>query len=163
MNFYIFNIICAIFALFVYMSFRFGVDSYLRVTKNSKTFIRKNKKGVLNYWIYKKINNEVGLGYIFYLNIVLLVFTILYSFFAICFGWAKILQMPIAIINALLCTAQIPAIIFSDAYWNLDYYKRKFVVLAKNKSGRGFHSSFYSIIEVLGLLAFAIYNIFSAL
>jgi preprotein translocase subunit SecF len=38
MNFYIYNIICALFAIFIYISFRFGVDSYLRVNKNSKTF-----------------------------------------------------------------------------------------------------------------------------
>ena len=56
MNYYTYNIICAIFAVFLYISFRFGVDSYLRVNKNSKTFIRKNKKGFLNYWFYKKIH-----------------------------------------------------------------------------------------------------------
>ena len=48
-------------ALFIYISFRFGVDSYLRVNKNSKTYIRKSKKGYLNYWIYKKINEDIYL------------------------------------------------------------------------------------------------------
>ena len=159
MNFYICNIICAIFALFIYVSFRFGVDSYLRVHKNSKSFIRKNKKGYLNYWTYKKINDEIGLGYIFHLNILLLILTFLYSLVSVCFGWVDFLSLPIAVCNVILCICQIPAIIFSNTYWNLEYYKKKFVILTKNKSGRGFHSSFYMIFEILGLLSFAVYNI----
>ena len=146
-------------ALFIYISFRFGVDSYLRVNKNSKTYVRKSKKGYLNYWIYKKINEDIGLGHIFYLNVFLLVLTPLYSIVSICFGWVDLLAVPIAVCNVILCICQIPAIIFSDTYWNLEYYKKKFVILTKSKSGRGFHSSFYMIFEILGLLAFAVYNI----
>ena len=163
MNYYTYNIICAIFAVFLYISFRFGVDSYLRVNKNSKTFIRKNKKGVLNYWFYKKIHLEIGLGHLYTLNISLLILTATYFCLAICLGWAKFLSLPIAICNALLCAVQIPSIIFSDIYWNLEHYKKKFVILDKNQAGRGFHSSFYAIIEVIGLLVFAIYNISLAL
>jgi hypothetical protein len=139
------------------------VDSYLRVNKNSKTFIRKNKKGYANYWLYKKIHSEIGLGHIYTLNFFLLILTATYFFLAICLGWAKFLSLPIAICNALLCTVQIPSIIFSDIYWNLENHKKKFVILAKNQAGRGFHSSFYAIIEVVGLLTFAIYNILLAL
>ena len=159
MSFHICNIICAMFALFTYESFRFGIDSYLRVNKNSETYIKKSKKGYVNYWIYKKIHDDVGLGYIFYLNILLLTLTLLYSLLSICFGWMKFLYLPIAICNMFLCIAQIPAIIFADKYWNLECYKKKFVILTRSKSGRGFHSSFYAIIEVLGLLAFSFYNI----
>lgn len=159
MNFYIYNIICAIVAIFIYISFRVSITSYLRVNKNSKTYITKNKKGFLNYWIYKQINDDVKLGHVFYLNIYLLTLTLLYVVISVCFGWIKILYLPIAICNVILCVAQIPAIIFSDIYWNLENYKKKFVILAKNKAGRGFHSSFYAIIGSLGILAFAIYNI----
>ena len=89
MNFYIYNLICAMFALFIYTSFRMSIHSYLRINRNSKTYIRKSKKGFLNYWIYKKINDDVRLGYIFYLNISLLILTLLYVFFSVCFGWIK--------------------------------------------------------------------------
>ena len=44
MGFYIFNITCAILSFCIYISFRIGITSYLRVNKKSKTFIRKNKK-----------------------------------------------------------------------------------------------------------------------
>lgn len=163
MNFHIYNVICAMVAIFIYISFRVSITSYLRVSKNSKTYIKKSKKGFLNYWIYKQINNDIQLGNIFHLNISLLILTLLYVVLSVCFGWIKILSLPIAICNVILCVAQIPAIMFSDIYWNLENYKKKFVILAKNKAGRGFHSSFYAIIEILGILAFAIYNICSTI
>ena len=120
---------------------------------------QKKQKGYANYWLYKKIHSEIGLGHIYILNVFLLILTATYFCLAIFLGWVKFLSLPIAICNSLLCTVQIPSIIFSDIYWNLEYHKKKFVVLAKNKAGRGFHSSFYAIIEVIGLLVFAIYNI----
>ena len=159
MNFYVYNVICAMVAIYIYISFRISITSYLRVNKNSKTYIKKSKKGFLNYWTYKKINDDVQLGYIFYLNISMLVLTLVYVFLSGCFGWAKILYLPIAICNMLLCIVQIPAIIFSDVYWNLENYNKKFVVFERNKGYRGFHSSFYTIIGILGILSFAIYNI----
>ena len=158
MNFYVYNVICAMVAIYIYISFRISITSYLRVNKNSKTYIKKSKKGFLNYWTYKKINDDVQLGYIFYLNISMLVLTLVYVFLSGYFGWAKILYLPIAICNVLLCIVQIPAIIFSDVYWNLENYNKKFVVLERNKGYRGFHSSFYAIIGILGILVFAIYN-----
>ena len=168
MNFYVCNIICAMVALYIYISFRMSINSYLRVNKNSKTYIKKSKKGFLNYWIYKQINDDVQLGYIFYLNISVLVLTLVYVILSVCFGWIKVLNLPIAICNAILCVAQIPAIIFSDMYWNLEYYKKKFVILAKDntfKDGKwhGLHSSFYAIIWILVILSFAIYNICSTI
>ena len=168
MNFYVCNIICAMVALYIYISFRISITSYLRINKNSKTYIKKSKKGFLNYWIYKQINDDVQLGYIFYLNISVLVLTLVYVFLSVCFGWIKILNLPIAICNAILCVAQVPAIIFSDMYWNLEHYKKKFVILAKDityNDGKwhGFHSSLYAIIGILGILAFAIYNICSTI
>ena len=165
MNFYIYNIISAIVALYIYILYRIGITSYLRVNKNSKTYIKKSKKGFSNYWTYKKINDDCRLGYIFYLNILLLVLTLVYVIFSVCFGWIKILSFPIAICNAMLCIVQIPAIIFFDMYWNLEYYKKRFVILArkitfhKDNQWRGFHSSFYAVIWILLILAFAIYNI----
>ena len=164
MNFYVYNMVCAMVAIYIYISFRISISSYLRVNKNSKTYIKKSQKGFLNYWIYKKINDDVRLGYIFYLNIAMLTLTWVYVFLSVCLGWVKTLSLPIAICNVLLCIAQIPAIIFSDVYWNLENYKKKFVILAKNitykdNKWHGVHSSFYAIVGILGILAFAIYNI----
>lgn len=159
MRFYVWNILCAMVSIIMYASFRMGVNSYLRFNKKSKTYIGKSKKGYLNYWLYKKIDEEVGLGYIFYLNFFLLILTAFYSFLSICFAWVELLSLPVAICNAILCAFQIPAIIFSDSYCNLNDYARKFVVMEKRKFGRGYHSSFYAVFEILLILAFAVYNI----
>jgi hypothetical protein len=105
----------------------------------------------------KKINTELPL------NIALIVLTPLYFILAVGFGWLEFLSLPIALCNLMLCAVQIPAIIFSSIYWNLEYHKVKFVVLTKNKSGKGFYSSFYTIFEICGLFAFAIYNILLAI
>ena len=159
MDFYVCNIFCSLFAVFVYASFRFGVNSYLRVKKNSKSFINKNKRGYANYWLYKKIHSEIGLGLLYPLNIALIVLTSLYAIGAVGFGWSEALSLPIALCNLLLCLLQIPAVIFSEIAWNLEHYKKKYVVLEKNRSGGGFHSSAYAVVEICGLAAFAIYNI----
>ena len=159
MNFYIYNIICAMIAIFIYTSFRVSVNCHLRINKHSKTYIKKSKKGFLNYWIYRKINNDCRLRYIFYLNIALLLVTLIYVFLSVCFGWAEIFHLPIAVCNVVLCVLQIPAIIFSDISWNLENYKRKFVIFIKNQECRGVHSSFYAIVGIFVILTFAIYNI----
>jgi hypothetical protein len=117
-------------------------------------------RGYRNFWLYKGINNEIGLGYVYRLNIALLVLSALYILVSVSFGWARALYVPIAICNAALCACQIPAVIFSEIYQNLEYYNKRFVLLAGGRFGRGFHSSFYVIGEVLGLLAMAI-HIFS--
>ncbi len=163
MNFHIYNVICAIFALYIYITFRFGVNSYLRVNKNSKTFIRKNKKGFANYWIYKKIHEEINLGYIYYLNLLLLVLTAMYSIVAISFGWAGLMRIPIAILNLILCCVQVPSMIFSNIYDNYECYGQPFIVLRKNRAGRGFESSIFNIGCIIAMVAFSIYNFTLAL
>ena len=135
------------------------MHSYLRVTKNSKSYIRKSKKGYLNFWIYKKIHAEVKLGYVFYLNAFLLSLTLIYTVTAVGFGWIKALRLPIAICNLLLCAVQIPAAVFSEIYNNLEEYGKRLVLLTKRRYGSGLHSSLLLIAEITMLLAFAIYNI----
>ena len=158
MDFYPCNIICAVISLFIYVSFRFGVDSYLRYNKNSKTFIRKNKKGLANFWMYKKLHEETDLGNVYYYNLFLLILTPAYFVISISLGWIEILRLPIAVLNFLLCCIQVPSMIFSSTYYNYEYHKKKFVVLEKNKSGRGYNSSFNTVTAVVAVIAFSIYN-----
>ena len=95
MNFYALNIAYAFICLFIYVSFRMGIGSYLRYKKNSKTFIRKNKNGFLNYWTYKKLHKEINLGYVYYLNLILVILTPVYFLVAISFGWSDVMRLPI--------------------------------------------------------------------
>ena len=163
MNFYVLNIVYAIVSIFVYILFRVGVGGFLRYNKNSKTFIRKNTKGTVNYWTLKKLNTEVNLGYIYYLNMALIILTSLYFIFSISLGWLDMLKLPIAILNIVLCCVQLPSIVFSSYYTNIDLYGKPFVILAKSKSGRGYHSSFFDIVTFLGVIVLSVYNFILAI
>lgn len=162
MDFYTCNLILSFFALLIYFMFRFGVDDYLRYAKNSKTYIRKSKKGFADFWLYKRIHSEKGIGYVFYLNILLLGLTTVYVIFAVSCGWIEIMQIPVSILSIALCIVQVPSLIFSNIYLSLYYYGVKLVILRK-LSSRGFYSSLYIIIEICGIIAFTVYSFLLAL
>lgn len=162
MDFYTCNLILSFFALLICFMFRFGVDDYLRYTKNSKTYIRKSKKGFVNFWFYKRMHSEKRMGYVFYLNILLLGLTPAYVLLAVSCGWIEIMQIPVSILSIALCIVQVPSIIFSNIYLSLEAYGVKLVLL-KKFSSRGFYSSLYIIIEICGIVAFTGYNFLLAL
>jgi len=165
LSFYLWNAIYVILSLFLYVYFRCGVSDYLRFRKKSRSFLRKNKKGLRNYWLYEKIHAEIDLGYVYYLNLLLLAFTLLYSILTVTLGWLRPLSLTIAVCGALLCALQIVAVIFSNVYYNLVNYGKAFVVIAKdinpfNRNALGLHSSLFTVLEIGGLLTFAIYSFF---
>ncbi len=161
MNFYGWNILYVIISIFLYISFRFGIEHYLRYTKNSKTFIRKNKQGFLNHWLYLKMRSELKLFY--KLNAVLLPLTLVFAILTISLGWLSFMQLPIAILSALLCVVQIPSVMLSEKYDNLWYHGKAFVWFKRNPAGGGWDSSLFHIGGMLGIVAFVIYNIYSAI
>ena len=163
LSFYGWNILSALGALFFYVFFRFGVDSFLRVKKHSKTFIRKNKHGFWNFWFYKGLHSQGKLGFVYYLNAVLLLLTLLYGCAVFALGWFEPLSFPIAIGNAVLCAVQIVAIIFSDMYQNLESKKKAFILFEIDKETKKINSSFITVLLLCLLLGFAIYNISIAL
>lgn len=160
MNFYRWHILYAMISIFLYISFRFGVEHYLRYTKNSKTFIRKNKQGFLNYWFYCKMRSELKIFY--NLNAALLPLTLVFTILTVSLGWLSFMQLPIAILSALLCVVQIPSILLSGKYANLWYYGKAFVWFKQNPAGGGFDSSLFHLGGMLGIIAFVIYNIILA-
>lgn len=159
MDFYWLNILLSFFAAILYASFRSGIYAYLRLSKNSKTFIKKSKKGFLNFWFYKKLKRE--LGYAYHLNLTLFFGTVAYTLIALSLAWIEILHLPIAIIYALLCTLQITTQIFSDINYNKHEYGTPFILWRKGKAGR-VRSSIQDIIVIIGLIAFAVSNIWLA-
>ncbi len=159
MDFYLLNILLSFVSVGLYVSFRIGVNPYLRLNKISKNFIKKKTKGFRNYWFYSSLKQE--LGYIYYLNFILISGTVTYLLLAVTLGWSKVLHFPIATLNALLCTVQIPALIFSDINCNKDEYGTPFIIWRKSRSGR-WYSSIQDIIVILALIAFAVYNFWLA-
>ena len=157
MNFYPLSMIFAFISLINYFIFRSGIDSYLRYNRKSKSFIRKSKKGMANYWLYKKTHQEVNLGYIYYLNWAFIVLTPLYLILAVSLGWWNIMRIPIAILAFLLCGIQVPAYVFSDIYDKYENYGQPFILIRKSKFGRGFDSSIYIVLCPIFLLVYSIY------
>ncbi len=161
MRFYTFNILVSlIYLIGLYPHFRVGVDCYLRHTKNSKSFIRKHKKGFVNYWFYQKLHHEINLGYVYYLNLALLSLSLIYALLSLSLGWLPVIQLPIAILSVFLSLLQVPSLIFCEIYYNLEYHKEAFVIYrSRTPSGHGEYSSIINLFGIVGVIAFAIYNI----
>ncbi len=51
-----------------YLFSRGSIDTWLRHRGKSKTYIRKHKKGIKNYWLYEELHKECNLGIMYYLN-----------------------------------------------------------------------------------------------
>ena len=159
MDFYFMNVLCALFAALIYVIFRSGAYSYLRINKNSKTFIRKNTRGYANFWFYKKLKQE--LGWIYNLNLILLFGTAAYLIISLSLAWIDILHLPIAIIYALLSAVQITALVFSDINSNKQEFGTPIVIWRKSSCGRA-RSSVGDLLAIIGLVALAVANIYLA-
>lgn len=159
LKFYVLNILYTAFSVLGYLlSFRFGVDDYLHYTKNSKSFIRKHKKGFLNFWTYREIHKEINMGYVYYLNLALLILSPLCFVVSISLGWARVMQIPIAVLNSLLCCVWVPSAIFAHIYDNLQEHGQPLILLRSRRRLRGLDSS---ILTLLGLVMLVALNVYS--
>ena len=90
--FYFFMIVIAFYNLLLYAIFRSGIYSYLRLSKMSKTYIKKNRKGFINYWLYYSINKQNSLGILYGLNLTFIIATVAFIIFTITVGYIRALQ-----------------------------------------------------------------------
>lgn len=142
-----------LYSIFTYFWFRSGIYDYLRLSKISKSFIRKNRKGVINYWFYTQIHKQRPLGYLYYLNSIFLILILLYIFFVIIFGIFNFGKLIIIFLTVSLCIIEIPASIFSARYDALAEYGDSFVLLAKRKESSGYYSSIaYYLLPVIAVV-----------
>ena len=133
--------VIAFYNLLLYTFFRSGIYSYLRLSKMSKTYIKKNRKGFINYWLYHSINKQHSLGILYGLNLIFLTMTVAFILFAITLGYIRILQPILFVFAILLCIIEIPCTIIASIHSNTEDYGRPFVFLAKIKHSRGYTSS----------------------
>lgn len=143
--FYFFNIVIVLYNLLLYAIFRGGVYDYLRLSKMSKTNIRKKRKGFWNYWLYLTVNREKPLGALFYLNILFFFTSIVFSGFTLCLGFIEVLGPLVTALAILLCAVQIPSMFLASIYSDKEEYGRCFVLLAKRKANRSYHSSLLTL------------------
>ena len=120
---YFFNLFLIFILGLSYLFSRGSIDTWLRHRGKSKTYIRKHKKGVKNYWLYEELNEECNLGVVYYLN---KWFVILYPVtFALMFvlGCLK----PVTYITAILFTGMvllmIVFVVFADIVNCREFYR----------------------------------------
>lgn len=130
-----------LFTIFIYFWFRSGIYEYLRLSKMSKTYIRKNRKGVINYWFYTQIHKQRPLGYLYHLNAIFLILILLHLFFTIVFEIFGFGKLVVLFLTVVLCIVELPATIASARYDALAEYGVSFVLLAKRKENVGYYSS----------------------
>ena len=137
------NLILLIFGLFTYVHFRCGVYVYCRISKMSKSYIRKNTKGASNFWLYTQLHNQNNLGILYYLNLIYL-FCLIAFLIAFALSWISILKIPVMIIGIILGAMTIPVFFASLIYTNIEDVGQPFVIFKAYKinSGRRFATVF---------------------
>ena len=153
------NLILLIFALFTYVHFRCGVYAYCRISKMSKSYIRKNTKGISNYWLYSQLHEQNNLGVLYYLNLVYLVCMIAFLI-ALLLSWISFLRIPVMIVGIILGVTTIPVLFTSLVYTNIEDVGQPFVIFKAYKINDG-KRRFATVFDwMFCFLPFAIYIFF---
>lgn len=147
MKFYILNLIFSIVMLAGYFGFRVNVYSYLRYTKNSKTYIRKNKKGFINFWTYKCFCKDVKFVPVYYLHLAYLFTSLLYFVIAVSFSWLQAMEVAVTVLSIICGLVQAPANVFGYVITNKIYFGRSVVLFKYGKSTRGLR-----ILDLMGAI-----------
>ncbi len=157
MPFYLANLILLLFCFFTYFHFRCGVDSYCRISKMSKRYIRKNKKGASNFWLYSQLHKQNNLGVLYYLNLIYL-FALIAFLTAFALSWISFLKTLVMIIGVLLGIATIPVFFASLTYTNIEAVGQAFVIFKVIKGYNGKSRRFATMFDWLfGFLPLALY------
>lgn len=136
MGFYFMNLIFVFWSCMMHWCFRWSIESYLRLKRKSKTFIRKHMKGFENYWFFEEINREYPLGFWYYLNKIHLIALVIVSAVIITLGYLKFMQIPIIILSAVLVTIQVPMVYFQIVTQNKEDFGMPFVIFRIRHQGR---------------------------
>ena len=139
--FYFLQMVIVLYNLLLYFLFRGGIYSYLRLSKMSKTNIKKNQKGCANYWLYQSIHQQHPMRILYWSNGVFLTATIVCSTTILVLGSIKALQPFVWICSLILCLLEIPAAIMTSIYHSKEEYERAFVLFIKRKESNGYDSS----------------------
>lgn len=138
MKFFVFHISYVLFSAAVFWALRFCMDACLRAKGKSKTYLRKSKKGLRNYWFFEKAHREIGLGLGYRLNIALLPATLVYSVFVAASCWIPAFQAAAAAWSVALAGIQIPAILWGFAWSNQAEFGTFFVLFRRRAHARYF-------------------------
>lgn len=158
MKFFVFHISYVLFSAAVFWALRFCMDACLRAKGKSKTYLRKSKKGLRNYWFFEKAHREIGLGLGYRLNIALLPATLVYSVFVAASCWIPAFQAAAAAWSVALAGIQIPAILWGFAWSNQAEFGTFFVLFRRSA-----HARYFPVCDLLCAvlpIGFAVWNLF---
>ena len=160
MPFPLLNFILLLFGFFTYFHFRCGVYSYCRISKMSKTYIRKNTKGASNFWLYSQLHKQDNLGAFYYLNLIYL-FILTAFLIAFALSWVPFLRIPVIIVGLLLGITTIPVYSASLIYTNIENVGKAFVVFKVFKGYNGKSRKYATLFDWLFcVLPLALYIFF---
>ncbi len=121
------NIMLMLFPWIGYVGFRMAVFNDLRMQRFRKRDIRRQLKGVSNYWLYKSLHTEYGLNWKYYANITYLILwptAFLLSLFCI-FPFVPYVS---AVFNFLLMIVVGIMVAYSTTTFNREQFGRAFVL-----------------------------------
>ncbi len=139
--FYLFAFLFVIYQFFLYALFRGAIYDYLRMSKVSKTYIRKNRKGIKNYWLYSQIHKEYSLGALYYINIIYLFSILLFLLMVVLFGQAKEAYVLLILLAVIICLIEIPCSVFASVIGCKAEFGKPFVLFAIRKETSEIYSS----------------------
>lgn len=145
--FYFLQIIIVFYNFFLYAIFRGGIYHYLRLSKMSKTNIRKSQKGFANYWFYQSIRRQLPMGILYSVNLIFLIATIFGSIMILATGFIKPLQPLVWGISLFLCSIEIPAMVITSVYDCKAEFGQPFVFLCKRKESNGYYCSLLDMLS----------------
>ena len=153
MSFFGINVLYFLISVFAYFYFRMGVSAYCEVKKMSRSFVKKHTKGYANYWLYRELHRERGLGILYPVNYLFLGGLGIF-FVGMLLSLISWMEIPVLILGILLGLVQTVALAVSMAYSNLNDYGSWFVLFRKRRT-RGFDSPLNWLGCVAPLLAYA--------
>ena len=139
--FYLFAAFFIISELFLYAFFRGSIYDYLRLSRVSKTYISKNRKGIKNYWLYSQIHKEHPLGILYYLNIAYIFSIIAFLLITVFLGRLRVFRIVVAVLSVVMCLIEIPCGIFAVIPDCKAEYGKPFVLFAPRKETNKIYSS----------------------
>ena len=162
--FYFWCIVIVLFNIVLYANFRSGIYDYFRLSKMSKSNIKKSRKGFRNYWFYESINKKSPLGILYNLNYIYLTATVAFSVPAVLLGYIKALQPTLFVLSIILCIIEIPSTILSSTHSNIAEFGKPFVLLVRRSFHPGHRGPFYSsLIDIFSWVVTALFIYFSYL
>lgn len=143
--FYFLYVVIVLYNLVLYANFRSGIYDYLRLCEMSKSNIRKNRKGFINYWLYQSIHQIHPLGFLYYLNCLYLIFTCAFTILVLALGFINMLQPVFFILSVILCMIEIPATVLASIYDCKQQYQKPFVLFRRTTKRGYYYSSLFDM------------------